>query len=89
MQTSVVLSVDSERKYQDEIWPIGTGCSRSVSEEVLCLEECILAARKSCQEGNSFNPIDKRKMLDNVRKVAAVAVRCMENHGSPLRYGKV
>ena len=63
----------------------GTGCSRSIGEEILCMEECLLAAREAWQRGDDFAPQDALAMLAHVRKVAAVAVRCMENHGAPAR----
>jgi hypothetical protein len=75
--------IEEERDYQENVWPRGTGCERSVGEEILCMEECILVARQAWQKGDDYKPDDKRAMLNQIRKVVAIGVRCMENHGAP------
>ena len=82
---AVFQAISTEREHQEQKWPRGTGCARSIGEEILCMEECLLAARGAWQRGDDFTPSDAEVMLSHVRKVAAVAVRCMENHGAPAR----
>lgn len=51
----------------------------SLGEEILILSECIHRARSAwiSSKGN--------RGLDEIRRVASIAVRCMENHGVPAR----
>ncbi len=78
-------ALESERRYQDEKHPRVHGWKRTIGEEILCMEEYLLAARNAWKSGNDFNEHDRRVMLDQIRNVAALGVRCMEQWGSPVR----
>lgn len=77
-------AIDTERIYQDE----GHGNAatdrpeKAVGEFILLMEEALAQGRamhyRTPHEGADC-------VLDFVRKVAALAVRCMEQHGAPLR----
>ncbi len=77
----VYQAIDSERDYQDHRWPAGTSCDRTVGEEILCMEDCLLGARGSWQSGK----LNTLETLNHIRKVVAVGVRALENHGAPIR----
>lgn len=87
LRSLAFIAIEGERRYQSSKWPVGTGCQRSIGEEILCMEECLLEARKAWQAGDDANPNARIAILNHARKVAAVAVRCMENHGAPAREG--
>ncbi len=82
----VYAAVDSERAYQQSFWPITTiykgdeAHVHSVGEELLLLADYIEQARRIWvpDRGNEAT-------LHIVRKIAGIAVRCMEHHGAPLR----
>jgi hypothetical protein len=80
------LAIDSERDYQDSRWghsassgAPGNG-DRTIDEFALYISEYADQLRHVC--GTSDDPIKK---LDAVRKVAALGVACMEQHGAPYR----
>ena len=83
-RSKVYEAIDGERAYQDinsSGWEHKGG--PSVEAELLLLEEYVMRARNawSVSEGNTA-------ALDVIRKVAGVAVRCLENHGCPPRVVK-
>lgn len=74
-------AIDSERDYQDKMW-FETGSSGhgllSIGEEILLIEEYAAKAR----EAWSKERYPEKTALDIVRKIAGIAVHCMEDHGS-------
>ena len=88
-RNEVYTAIDGERDYQRERWGDFTDLhgrpvpplNRSIDEFILYLEEYVLKARSASVSG------DEAKGLDAVRKVAALAVACMEVHGAPQRKG--
>ena len=76
----VYAVIDRERDYQDSLWP-HDGLPSSIGEAVLMLEEYASLARKSWT--NETAP--EVGTLDIIRKIAAIGVRCMEDHGAPER----
>lgn len=77
--------IDGEREYQNEI--VGNKYSHvahPVAAEILMMEEYIQRARELWTDVKG-----DEAALDMVRKVAGLAVRCMENHGAPERVYKV
>jgi hypothetical protein len=91
----VYEAINSERNYQDKRWgpylsarrdPLPEhgmpGGWRSLDEFVLYMQgymnELVFAASHYA---------DKDQALDIVRKVTALGVRCMEQHGAPRREG--
>lgn len=79
----VYSAVDSERDYQDRVWPDQRvhGQQLSIGDSILLIEEYAAKARAAwSKEG-----YPEVTALDNLRKVAGIAVRAMETHGAPRR----
>jgi hypothetical protein len=76
--------IDGERGYQAQTWPDADDPDNTqwmeVSEELTLMRVYL---RKAEEEWASFS--GNRAGLDNLRKLAAIGVRCMEHHGAPLR----
>jgi hypothetical protein len=80
------LSIDSERRYQDaqagnakrheDQPPMTPG------EIILCMEKCLNDALEAW-----YKPDGGGTCLPHLRKVAALAVQCMERNGAPVREG--
>lgn len=83
--SEVIDAISSERLAQDIRWPRGTGCSRSLGEEILCMEQELLEARVAWNHGSDSDPIAARKIIDGIRKVTAIGCRAMEIHGAVKR----
>lgn len=82
----VYAAIDGERAYQDNLWTIeedGQDVPNplTIGEFVLLLEEYAAQARKLW--AGEKKP--EGKTLDVMRKCAAIAVHCMEQHGAPPR----
>lgn len=78
---NVYKAIDSEREYQNNLGPERTNChDHEVGEYITMLQfyqnELISAWTK--------NPGDEAA-LHSIRKIAGIAVRCMEDHGAPHR----
>jgi len=70
---NVYKIIDNERNYQEDKWkhrPVS-----SVSEELLLLHDYINRAMNSY-----VGVMGERLALDRIRKVAAIGIRCLENH---------
>lgn len=89
MRTSrdaVYAAIDSERAYQDTRWnpeTTSTGGLHTIAEWVLYMEDYIAEART--QLSRNADPAAALMGLNTIRKVAALAVACMEQHGAPRR----
>ena len=82
-RSEVYKIIDTERTYQDrdlldKNW--NHKGNPSVEAELLIMEEYMSKARTAW-----CNCSDNSEVLDVLRKVAGVAVRCFENHGVPPR----
>lgn len=83
-RNQVYAAVDSERDYQDA----GRGNAKrhegmppmTPGEYILCMERCLHAAREAW-----YKPKGGVACLDDIRKVTALGVSCMELHGAPFR----
>jgi hypothetical protein len=73
----VIEAIRSERQYQEKIWPN----QLKVGEEILVMEEYLKRARKEW----SGEQAPEYRTLEIIRKIAAVAFRCLEHHGAPPR----
>jgi len=74
----VYFLIDEEREYQDTLGPERVdGHQHSVAEELLLLQAYVQDAANAWvgMPGDSF-------VLDEMPKIAAIAVRCLENYGS-------
>lgn len=85
-RAEVFSAIDGERAYQDE----GRGNAKrhegspvmNPGECILCLEHLVVEARNAW-----YKPDGGKACLPHIRKLAAVAVQCMENYGAPEREG--
>lgn len=80
---TVYDAIDSERDYQDA----RKGNARrhddrpmSVGEFIACMETYLTKARDAWARAGGVS-----RSLHEIRKVAALAVHCMEQHGAPMR----
>ena len=83
----VYAALDSERDYQQERWgPTETKGLHSISEFLLYMQDYLNeAAHIVSREGKrTAYP----KALEVVRKITAMGVSCMEQHGAPSRQEK-
>lgn len=83
-RSAVYRVIDGERKYQDQKWGGPTHDQQhSIPEWLIYMRDYIEEAMHAC----SRLP-DEEAMplaLDNIRKVTAMGVACMEIHGAPER----
>jgi hypothetical protein len=80
-RAEVYKIIDSEREYQGDLGPDRTDSSdHSVGDYLVMLDTYLRAAKDEWT-----NNAGVVMSLHNVRKVAAIAVRCMEEHGAPSR----
>jgi hypothetical protein len=80
----VYEAVDSERNYQDKMWSENAPAdprALSIGEDILLIEEYCAKARLAWSK--EMRP--ELTALEEIRKIAGIAVRCMENHGAPKR----
>jgi hypothetical protein len=81
---TVYAIIDTERSYQDVLGPDRTvGDQKKVGEYLTMLRS--YAAR--ADDEWTFNAGDK-KALEQIRKIAAICVKCMEEHGAEPRITK-
>lgn len=79
-RAEVYSAINGERHYQDSLWPEGRA-ALSVGDFILMVEEYAARARK--EWAGQLYP--ETKALDHMRKIGAIAVRCMETHGAVVR----
>lgn len=72
-RAEVYAAIDSERAYQDSTWPEGDPRPLSTGEGILLIEHYHARA------------LTELKALDPIRKIAGIAVLCLENHGGSTR----
>ena len=84
-RSKVYELIDGEREYQDSKWPQDVWSNVSnpltVGEFVLLMEHYLTQAREIWIQEKKPNQMT----TDLVRKVAGIAVNCMEQHGAPSR----
>lgn len=78
-RTEVYALIDGERDYQDAL----NGRELMSGEEILLLQEYVERARLAWTVDFNENP--DSEYLHMVRKVAGIAVRCMEHNGGAAR----
>jgi len=86
-RNEVYAAIDSEREYQDRK---GVHASKAPHEHgiesfIVYMEDYLAEARKQASriwtEDGRAAPV----VLDTIRKVTALGVACMEQHGAPSR----
>ena len=87
-RADVYHAIDGERDYQDNLWAGDTG-SNGFSNPLLIGEFLVLLDNylRQAQDVWCQEPKPEVGSLAFVRKVAAIAVNCMEQHGAPRREG--
>ena len=86
-RASVYQAVDSERDYQDQfVLPERRYYqTHTLGEFILMLNQyAAQAMQKWTHHTDAID--DTPESLHEVRKIAALAVRCMEQHGAPKRH---
>ena len=78
----VYAAINTERHYQDNAWPRGNSSSFSTGEEILLIEEYARRAREAWAGEKKGAEVET---LNAIRKIAGIAVRCMEKHGAQQR----
>jgi hypothetical protein len=78
----VYAAIDSERAYQDGLWPVDPNNPRLLIGEFLVLLDVYL---RKAQEEWVVESKPEVNSLNTVRKIAGIAVNCMEQHGAPHR----
>lgn len=89
-RTEVFAALISERNYQDHVWRENAGNVegqpvRTIAEELLMIEEYAARARKVWTDAP--RDVEVEATTDMIRKIGAICVRAMENHGAPHRVG--
>jgi hypothetical protein len=74
----VYKAIDGERDYQDARWP---GHIHNESEYILYLRHYVDEAAKKASTLDLSDVENMMKVLSDIRKIAALAVVCMEQNG--------
>lgn len=84
-RTDVYSAIDSERQYQDErgVEHSGAPHEHELESYLLYMEDYLTEARSQC--AREWGKGAKEKALHTLRKVVALGVAAMEEHGAPLR----
>jgi hypothetical protein len=78
-RAEVYAAIDSERDYQERRWG-DAGCNHEIAAWITYMRSYLDEAANLASR-NSPETI----ALDCIRKVTAMGVRCMEEHGAPKR----
>ncbi len=84
----VYEAIDSERDYQERRWTPETttsGGQHSIEAWVVYLQDYLTECIH--QLSRNGRPMANDLALDTIRKLAAMCVACMEQHGAPKRDG--
>lgn len=85
-RSEVYAAIDGERAYQDSLWNPETTPSEgrhSVTEWLVYMQDYLTQAMN--QVSRNADPQAAQMALHTVRKIAAMAVACMEQNGAPKR----
>lgn len=77
-RNSVYVAIDSERDYQNTL-------ARHQVPDQSPMEHLAIIRRIVRDMENAWYDLPGQPSMDFMRKIAATAVRCMEEHGSPVR----
>lgn len=83
-RAEVYAAIDSERNYQDMRKARDSGAEFHSIEEFLVYMKVYLDDTMSVS-AKTWGPEAGPKTLDMLRKVTALGVACMEQHGAPYR----
>jgi len=85
-RSEVYEAIDGEREYQERRWnpdTTSTGGAHSVTEFLVYMQDYVNEALHHVSR--NADPEASLVALNVVRKVAALGVACMEQHGAPRR----
>lgn len=80
----VFEAINSERDYQDSLWSEEGHRNPLLIGEFLVLLSVYI---RKAQEEWTVEPKPEINSLNTVRKIAGIAVNCMEQNGAPKREG--
>lgn len=81
-RSEVYAAINTERDYQDSLWPdIQSAPRHSVGEDLFLIQQLLYQAGQCWQ----YEPKPETETLNFIRKIAGVCVRTMEAHGAPFR----
>lgn len=76
--------LDGERDYQDEKWgPTPSQGQHSPTEYLVYMKDYLDEAMSDATRG--VDPEATEQVLHDIRKITAMGVACMEQHGAPAR----
>lgn len=79
LRHDVFARIQEERRYQDTL----NNEVLSVGEELELLQNYMRTAQDAY--GDTFGDTHEEPTMHELRKIAAIALRCMEHHGAPER----
>lgn len=79
-RNDVYVSLDTEREYQIKRWGVETQASQPVASYLTFIQHYMNEATREITK----NP-DNRFVMETIRKITALGVACMEQHGAPQR----
>jgi hypothetical protein len=82
----VYKAIDGERDYQDNLGSDRVSVPRhthKICEEIVMMRQYLDKAEKAWV--NNPGEVGNLASLNELRKVTSMGVRCMENHGAPVR----
>ena len=82
LREQIYKNIDTERDYQDKLSTSHCGIP-TIEAELLMLQEYINRARIAWTD--NFDNNNEEPARHMIRKIAGIAVRCLENHGCPER----
>ncbi len=82
-RADVYRALDTERDYQSEKWD---GRYNQPAGYCLYMENYLEEARHIASRTDMSSPAAMQAFLDVMRKVTALGVACMEQHGAPERF---
>jgi hypothetical protein len=91
-RAEVYAVIDGERAYQEQRWGVAAAEGRTEADHDHSVTEWLSYIRDYVEEGlhvcaRTADPIATAQALHIVRKVAGMAVACMEQRGAPARPG--
>jgi hypothetical protein len=81
-RSQVYAALDSERDYQDSRW---NGGKHTIEEWIIYIEDYLAEAKHILAREATQTAVPKSVHI--MRKVTAMGVACMEQHGAPRREG--
>ncbi len=86
MNKNVLEIIDSEVDFAKNLWEPLLRQERPLSDAEKPVEFWIMHIRRYLRQAeDGCYGTDKTKALEGIRKIAALAVRCMENNPTPKR----